>query len=204
MKQHPSPGFRALLRLAAALATLVSASVVAAPAMAHDSLSSTAPAQDSVITAAPATVSLTLSEPPINSESLSLSVITVKDGGGKTVSNGKVTVDGPRLSTAVATGSPGKHTVLWRAVSSDGHPIEGTFSFTVKPPASVATAPAASAAPSPATETAAPTAGATTPERVAPPDNSNAPLTLAIAGALLALAIGATVFFRRRHRNDSV
>ncbi|APX00461.1 copper resistance CopC family protein [Arthrobacter sp. QXT-31] len=202
MKQHSRPRFQAFFRMAAAAAVLLPAALVAAPAMAHDNLSSTDPEQDSSVAVPPATVSLTLSEPPINTESLNLSIITVQDGTGKTISDGKVTVNGPTLSTGVGPGSPGKHTVQWRAVSSDGHPIEGTFSFTVKTPAaSVATPQTVPAVPSASAVTTAPAAGGTTPERVPGPDNRNAPLTLAIAGAVLALAIGATWFFRRRHRN---
>ena len=84
---------------------------------------------------APETVSLTLSEPPTDSKSLNLSIITVTDGAGKTVSDGNVTVYGPTLSTKITAGSAGTYKVMWRAVSSDGHPIEGKYSFTVQAPA---------------------------------------------------------------------
>lgn len=119
---HARLTFKARLRLAAIAAILIPAATAASPALAHDSLSSTSPDRDTVITHAPETVSLTLSEPPADSKNLNLSTIIVTDGAGKTASDGKVTVYGPTLSTDLSEGSPGTYKVLWRAVSSDGHP----------------------------------------------------------------------------------
>ncbi|MCU1520159.1 MAG: uncharacterized protein JWN19_544 [Arthrobacter sp.] len=200
MKKTP-PAFRAWFRLAAVAAILIPAAVTATPALAHDSLSSTEPARDAVVATAPDTVSLTLSEPPLDSAQLKTSVLTVTDGAGKTVSDATVTVSGPTLSTKITAGEPGAYTVLWRAVSSDGHPIEGKYSFTVQPPAAetppVSSAAASSAAP--AAQSSAPAAAA--PDMVPPPDNSNAPLTLGIAAAMVAGALAITLFIRNRRKN---
>lgn len=188
------------LRLAAVAAIMIPAAAIASPALAHDALSSTSPAQDSVATTAPETVTLTLSEPPANSENLNLSTITVTDGAGKTVSDGKVTVYGPTLSTTLDPGTAGTYTVLWRTVSSDGHPIEGKYSFTVQP-AVGAGAPAPSAAPT-ASPSAAPSAAtAPAPTQVPPPNNDNAPLVLGISAAILAAAIGTGLVLRNRRNN---
>lgn len=192
---------RARLRLAAVAALLLPAALAASPALAHDALSSTDPARDAVVTTATATVSLTLTQPPTDSASLNLSVITVTDGAGTTVSDGTVDVDGPTLSTRTTPGSAGTYTVLWRAVSSDGHPIEGKYSFTVQAPASAATPePAASATPSMETG-AASAAPQTTANAVPPaprPNDENAPLTVGIAFGLLAAALGVTWWVRRK------
>ncbi|ADX75176.1 uncharacterized protein, copper resistance protein CopC-like protein (plasmid) [Pseudarthrobacter phenanthrenivorans Sphe3] len=200
MKLRPTYRFR--LRLAAVAALLVPAALTASPALAHDALSSTAPARDAVVTTAPDAVSLTLNQPPTESGSLNLSVITVTDGAGTTVSDGTVTVDGPTLSTKTAPGAPGTYTVLWRAVSSDGHPIEGKYSFTVQAPA--AAAPVASAAPSTeAAPSAAPTATSVANAMpTAPrPNDDNAPLAVGIAFGALAAALGITMWVRRRKAN---
>ena len=188
------------LRLAAVAAIMIPAAATASPALAHDALSSTSPAQDSVATTAPETVTLTLSEPPANSENLNLSTSTVTDGAGKTISDGKVTVYGPTLSTNLDPGTAGTYTVLWRTVSSDGHPIEGKYSFTVQPAVS-AGAPAPSAAPT-ASPLAAPSAAtAPAPTQVPPPNKDNAPLVLGIAAAILATAIGGGLILRNRRNN---
>jgi hypothetical protein len=187
---------RARLRLAAGAAILIPAAVAATPAAAHDSLSSAAPARDAVRTAAPDTVSLPLSEPPLDSGQLDTSILAVTDGAGKTVSDAKVTVDGPTLSTKITAGEAGTYTVRWRAVGSDGHPVEGKYSFTVQPAAGTPPAPATPAAP------ATPSAAQSTEfEPVPPPDNSNAPLTLGIAAAVLAAALAITLVIRTRGKN---
>lgn len=201
----PRSTYRFRLRLAAVAALLAPAALAASPALAHDALSSTAPARDAVVGTAPDTVSLTLTQPPTDSSSLNLSVITVTDGAGTTVSDGTVSVDGPTLTTKIAPGTAGTYTVLWRAVSSDGHPIEGKYSFTVQAAATVA-------APEPATSAATPTAEAAAPPSATPttanamppaprPNDDNAPLAVGIAFGLLAAALGATLWIRRRNAN---
>lgn len=195
------------IRLSLALAAgLLMPAAAAGPALAHDALQSTAPARDTTVTVAPETVTLTLSEPPTNSESLNLSVITVTDGEGKTISDGKVTVYGPTLSTKIAAGANGPHKVLWRAVSSDGHPIEGSFSFTVQDPARDAAGAAsgaatASTAPAPATST---TPAVTEVEPVQPPNDENALVMAGVAAAVIAALAGLLYLARRRRaRNGS-
>ncbi|MCD4850757.1 MULTISPECIES: copper resistance CopC family protein [Micrococcaceae] len=196
MKPHNPRRLR--LRLAIAAAFLIPA-FAATPALAHDALESTVPAKDTTVTAAPGSVSLTLSEPPLDTEQLNLSVITVTDETGKTLSDGKVTVEGPTISTAITAGANGVYKVLWRTVSSDGHPIEGNYSFTVQDPAQ-AVAATPSTAPTTAAETATSTpapAAQTAPEQIKP-DDSNAPVAVGIAAAILAVVAAAFFIIRRR------
>lgn len=187
------------LRLAAVAAIMIPAAATASPALAHDALSSTSPAKDSVATTAPETVTLTLSEPPANSENLNFSTITVTDGAGKTVSGGKVTVYGPTLSTTLDPGTAGTYNVLWRTVSSDGHPIEGKYSFTVQTAAGAGAAtPSAAPTVSPSASQSTAPAAAPAPTQVPPPNNDNAPLVLGISAAILAAAIGTGLVLRNR------
>ncbi|WP_144662926.1 copper resistance CopC family protein [Paenarthrobacter nicotinovorans] len=187
------------IRLALAAAILIPA-FAAAPAMAHDALESTSPAKDTTITTAPGTVSLTLSEPPMDATQLNLSVITVTDETGKTRSDGKVIVNGPTISTTITGGTNGAYKVLWRTVSSDGHPIEGNYSFTVQDPAQAITAtPPATPIPAASTASSATAAAETAPE--VKPNDDNAPIAGGIAAAILAVA--AAIFFiaaKRRNR----
>jgi methionine-rich copper-binding protein CopC len=194
---HARRTFKTRLRLAAIAAILIPAATAASPALAHDSLSSTNPAQNTVVTHSPETVSLTLSEPPADSKNLNLSTITVTDGAGKTVSDGQVTVYGPKLSTNLTEGSPGIYKVLWRAVSSDGHPIEGSYTFTVQAPAGQTSTPSTPSAAAPSASPAA----STTEERAEGPNNDSAPLALGIAAVILAVAIGAVLVLRNRGKN---
>ncbi|MCQ6273293.1 copper resistance protein CopC, partial [Pseudarthrobacter sp. R1] len=172
----PRSTFRSRLRLTAVAALLLPAALTASPALAHDALSSTTPARDSVVTTAPETVSLTLTQPPTDSASLNLSIITVTDGAGATVSDGTVSVEGPTLSTKTAAGSPGTYTVLWRAVSSDGHPIEGNYTFTVQAPAAT---PAPAVSPTASVQATTPSAAPQATDSAVPPaprpNNDNAP-----------------------------
>lgn len=43
------------------------------------------------------------------------------------------TLTGAVMSTPVEAGPSGQYEVLWRVVSSDGHPVAGTYTFTVEP-----------------------------------------------------------------------
>lgn len=189
------------IRLSLALAAgLLIPAAAAGPALAHDALQSTSPAADATVTSSPGTVSLTLSEPPTDSESLNLSVITVTDGEGKTISDGKVIVIGATISTKVSPGANGPHKVLWRAVSSDGHPIEGNYSFSVQDPAR--TASAAPVTPSPAPTSTPSAAGSTEFEPVKPPNDENALLTVGIAAAVIAALAGIIFLSRRKRARD--
>lgn len=201
---HPAQPPRGLrrIRLVLVLAAALLPALAATPALAHDALQTTAPARDSTVTTAPETVSLTLSETPTGGGEMNFSVITVTDSTGTTLSDGKVNVDGATISTAVAKGSNGPYKVLWRTVSSDGHPIEGSYTFTVQDPAQEKTAAApATAAPATAAPTATASAAAQA-QAVDPaprPDDTNAPLVGVIAAVVLAIA-GAAVFLSERAR----
>lgn len=168
----------------------------AAPAQAHDALTSTAPAKDETITTNPGTVTLTLSKAPLDAAALKTSVIKVTAPDGHVASNGEVTVEGNVISTAADIDHPGKYTVDWRAVSSDGHPIEGTYSFTF-----AESGPAAAAATSTPPAPQSPEAAAVTSPAAAQPagepasDNSG---LLIVAGVVILGLIGVIAYLMRR------
>ena len=78
------------------------------------------------------------------------------DASGADVAKGDVTVSGTTMRRAVDL-DQGSYTVLWRYVSPDGHPIEGTLAFEYRAAAPTST-PSASVTPTPST---APTPSAT-------------------------------------------
>lgn len=197
MKTPQIRSFRPLLALAAA--ALIPA-FSAAPALAHDALESTEPVVDATVAVAPSSVSLTLSNPPADSESLKLSVITVTDGVGKTVSNGQVTIQGPTLSTEITSGSSGQYKVLWRAVSSDGHPIEGNYAFTVQEPTQGATADVVPTTLAPAASAAESTDSGAAVEQPESPNAGGLVLAIGIPAAVLAAIIATMLIVRRNLR----
>ncbi|WP_445155351.1 copper resistance CopC family protein [Arthrobacter sp. Hor0625] len=133
-------------RLARCLATLATAALLmvpAAAAQAHDALETTDPANDSTVRTVPAKIGLTFDHTPVALGS----VVRVEDSTGTDQADGPVTIVDNHVTQAVKTDSPeGKYTVIWRVVSSDGHPIEGTFKFTAGASNTTA-APASSSSP---------------------------------------------------------
>jgi methionine-rich copper-binding protein CopC len=110
----------------------------AAPAYAHNYVVGTAPAAGSVVTEQPGVVSITT-----NDNLLDLS----GEGAGSAIQvsgpadapryfgDGCASIAGPTLSTDVQLGQPGEYTVVWQTVSTDGHSISDTFTFTWQPDA---------------------------------------------------------------------
>jgi methionine-rich copper-binding protein CopC len=98
-------------------------------AQGHDYLGSTAPADGATVQDPLASVSLTFSEPPLEGLNTG-SYISVVSANGETVSNDNVIIEGATLSVPVTFATPGDYTVTWQTVSSDGHPISGSYSFT--------------------------------------------------------------------------
>ena len=102
----------------------------ASPAFAHAALKVSAP-QSGATVAAPHDLSLTFSE------KVHLTAIKLTAGGkdvpGVTVAHGDAaatyTVPLPHLA-------PAKYDVRWSAIGDDGHPVNGTFTFTVSNTAS--------------------------------------------------------------------
>ncbi|RZS64436.1 hypothetical protein EV187_2823 [Agromyces ramosus] len=115
--------------LVAASAALVV--VPALPAAAHNYLVSSAPAAGAVLTEQPGTVSLETNDDLLEVEDGA--VIQVRGPDGRFYSDGCTAVAGPSAETKVVLGAPGEYTVAWKVVSTDGHPISGTWAFTWQP-----------------------------------------------------------------------
>src|SRR5690625_2915747 len=137
----------------AGLLTLLLALFLAPAARAHDVLIATDPEDSATVDGAPSAITLTFNNSPLDVGS----AIVVADSAGETVTEGPGTVSGTdvvlELDTELAAGD---YEVQWRVASSDGHPIEGTFGFTVEGAAE----PAQTPDPPAAEETGAPESGA--------------------------------------------
>lgn len=118
-----------VLALAISIAVLPQLSFSAANA--HSQMTSANPKQKSVITVMPKKVVLQFNEDLINLEPGNLLRIT--DPKGKAVHTGTATVFGNQLSVALRTSKVlGKYRVNYRAISADGHPITGSYEFTLR------------------------------------------------------------------------
>lgn len=180
--------------LAAALLTVATLLVPALPAAAHDELVSTDPSADAVLDALPDRITFTFSADILPDQGAT--VIEVTDSAGASLASGAPTVDGSTVTQTLTGSASGPVSVLWRVVSSDGHPIDGSFSFAV---------PAASPTPAPTpTPTSAPTPSASatvTPSAIADPvatpsdtEQAASPLPWILLAVALLAVVGALVY----------
>ncbi|MFS8044548.1 copper homeostasis periplasmic binding protein CopC [Rhizobium sp. BR 314] len=114
------------------LATLTASLALAGQAFAHAHLKSSAPAADSAVKQAPAELDLTFTE----SLNLKFSGATVTGPDKKAVKTGASSLMDSDKTLMVPVSdklAPGKYTVDWHVLSTDGHKTNGTYSFTVAP-----------------------------------------------------------------------
>ncbi|MCB2176968.1 MAG: copper resistance protein CopC [Actinomycetales bacterium] len=188
---------RAVPAAALALALLT---VVAPAAQAHDQLISTDPPDGAVLDTAPASVGLTFSEDVLD---ISTTVVVAgPDGSVPTTAS----VDGTTVTAPLPADLPdGAYTVTWRVVSSDGHPVQGSFGFTVQA-AGPGTSSTGGSGTTGTASAAPPTSGAASPSTSASatPQGTagTGPLGLVagIAGAGLVAALLVLLLRRRRTR----
>ena len=130
--------------IAVAVVLLGTALLGAGAASAHDAVESTSPAAGATVPTPPAAVSITLSNHPLTLGTQ----IKVSDPAGTDWADGPVEIVDNVASQKLKAGAPaGLYTVQWRVASSDGHPIEGTFTFTATGAATAGTAPASGTVP---------------------------------------------------------
>lgn len=179
---------RRLAVLTAALLLSAGGVLIAAPASAHDELVSTDPAADATLDALPEQLTLTFSGELATDPGAT--ELQVADAGGISLADGPPIIEGTTVTQSLAGAASGVVTVLWKVVSSDGHPISGQFAF------SVSTAPTPTVTPTPS-ESAAP-ADSPAPEPSDAPTVASADdgaLPWIIGGLLLlALIVGALIY----------
>lgn len=124
-RQWVTATFGLLATVAIALVALMATSTSSA---AHSQLISSTPSDTESLDTAPANISLLFNE-----DLLDLGQQIVLEGAdGVEIPTDEGTVDGPNFSTEILEElTAGDYTVTWRVVSADGHPISGTFTFTV-------------------------------------------------------------------------
>jgi copper resistance protein C len=178
---------RIIRLVAAASAATILAVLAGGPALAHNSLVEAVPKKDAVLKKAPAEVRLTF----LQKLDARFTTIVVTDAGKQKVPTGEPEAEGKTGTVTFAGELPnGDYTVAYRVVSSDGHPVQGSYKFTLASPDSAAPTPAA------APVTSAPAIVA---ESVTEPEEATAWWPFAAAFAVVALlGVGAVIAVRRR------
>ena len=205
-RSRTTPTLRHALGSLVGLATVLAGLATAAPASAHSGLTGSTPAEGAVVTSALRQVDLTFTEAPLAGLDAGLR-IEVRDQAGRDESTGDVTVAGTTMSKPVDL-SAGPHTVLWRYVSPDGHPIDGQVAFTVQAAETPVAEPTASSTATPSREArgSSGTSVTSTPTPVADradgtaDDGSPSALPWVIGGVALVVVLGVVAVLASRRR----
>ncbi|MGW2014484.1 copper resistance CopC family protein [Streptomyces sp. NPDC001927] len=194
---HPRTSASRTARVAARVLTVPLSAVLVwsatVPASAHTDLVSSTPEQGASLDAPPPSIRLTFSDEM--AERYAKVALTAPDG--TQAGQGGPEVEGKSAILAVKPGlGAGQYTVGYRVVSADGHPVTGSYSFTVKA-APTPSRSASTAVPRPSRSAPPPAAGGASSASVSAPV-----LALLAVGGALALATAAAVVWRRRRRHD--
>lgn len=183
------PAVRTAARTLVVPAALAALAVTAPRAAAHTELDTSSPGANATLAGLPPRVTLTFSD--AMTQKYAKVAVTAPDG--KSATTGEPQVAGKAVTLALNTDSPvGRYTVGYRVVSADGHPVSGSYAFTVKATDSPSPSPRA-------TELAS--ALARKPESNKAGEESSAlGVTMLIGAGVLAVAVAAAGGFVARRR----
>lgn len=105
---------------------------VAQPASAHNSIVSTSPAEGSTITEQPEQLVITTNDNLLDLGEAGQSnqiQVTGPDTQQLYYGTACAAVNGPALVMPLQLGEAGEYTVVWQLVSTDGHPLSGSYTF---------------------------------------------------------------------------
>ncbi|MEV2236794.1 copper resistance CopC family protein [Micromonospora sp. NPDC049891] len=199
------PSTAAVLAAALTAAALTVAALLIGPvqpAYAHNVLRKASPAQDAELKKAPTRITLEFMQ-KLNP---SFTTITLSDADKQQVTVGEPEVSGTKGTVSIdPTLANGVYTVAYRVVSADGHPVQGSYTFTVADPTATAEPSPSPSASEPAPESSAPpsvepsaTAVAASPAASGSSDGPGTTALLAGGGVVLVLVAAAAVFLLRR------
>ncbi|MCG5457600.1 copper resistance protein CopC [Micromonospora sp. PSH03] len=172
---------------AAVLAALVAVLIPASPAWAHNSLKTATPARDATVPSAPTEVTLEF----MQRLDPAFTTIVLTDAAKRKLPTGEPVVTGAKSTVQVTDTLPnGTYTVAYRVVSVDGHPVQGSYPFTVADPTSSAAPVADVSASAPAPSAAAGKSGG----------GPSAGLLVAAAALALLVLLTAGLLWRRAAR----
>lgn len=197
-----------VLPIAVATSLLAALLILASPlsASAHDGLIASSPEAGSTVETLPGELTLTFSADLITGDGATQIVVT--DANGEAVTDGDATVDGAIVTQPlIAEAAAGEYHVIWKVVSSDGHPTSDEYFFTVTTgsaaptPTPTAAAPSTSATPQ-VTETPAATT-TTAPDTDDSATSAPAIWIVSIIGVLVVVGLIVWLTLRARRRTAS-
>ncbi|WP_326564460.1 copper resistance CopC family protein [Micromonospora peucetia] len=195
--------------VAAALAAAALLLVPATPAAAHNTLRAASPADGAHLTTPPTRITLEFAQ----RLDPTFTTIALTDAVGRKIPTGAPAVDGTKGTVTIdETLGEDTYTVAFRIVSADGHPVQGSYRFTVA--GGVGAAPETTGASSAPQTGGAPVSSGGPTATAAATDSGAAPSTaaaatgsggfgagaaaLVAAGVLVAVVGGAALLLRRR------
>ena len=102
-------------------------------ASAHAEIAKTNPTKNATLNQSPKSVSIEFGETLLTLDGEKINSVKVTDSRGKRVDNSSTVVSGARATTKIkGTLKKGKYMVSYRVVSEDGHPVKGSYYFSVK------------------------------------------------------------------------
>ncbi|MFB8076943.1 copper resistance protein CopC [Streptomyces sp. NPDC056013] len=197
----PTPGRRAVRTTARTLILPLALTVswaAAPPAAAHTDLVSSSPARGASLDRPPTAIRLTFSDEM--TERYAKVALTAPDGSAADIADvAGLDVSGRTATLPVEPGlAAGTYTVGYRVVSADGHPVAGSFAFTVERPGPTPTSSPRAPSPAPAPPSTRPPSS----PRGSSPSEFPAVAALSVLGAAVVVTAGAVVVRRRRSRHD--
>ena len=117
--------------IASALLALATSFFAAPAAIAHDDVVSTYPSSGETVEAGLVGIEVLFSEDVMVSENNDGLEIRISDSQGNEQPVGCLSAAGAGLYSTASLAAAGDYTVVWRSVGNDGHPLEGTFKFSL-------------------------------------------------------------------------
>jgi copper transport protein len=102
-------------------------------ASAHAEIAKTNPTKNAILTQPPKSVWIEFGESLLTLDTKVVNTLTVTNSKGKRVDKSPTIVSGARATTKILGAlKKGKYFVTYRVVSEDGHPVKGSYYFSVK------------------------------------------------------------------------
>jgi len=102
-------------------------------ANAHAEIAKTNPTKNAILTQPPKSVWIEFGESLLTLDTKVVNTITVTNSQGKRVDKSPTIISGARATTKISgVLKKGKYLVTYRVVSEDGHPVKGSYYFSVK------------------------------------------------------------------------
>ncbi|WP_405961265.1 copper resistance protein CopC [Streptomyces sp. NBC_00024] len=189
---------RTAARVLVVPAALAALAIAAPQATAHTELVTSSPGKGASLAGLPPSVTLTFSD----TMTQKYAKVAVTAADGVPAAAGEPQVEGKTVTLALdAAATGGRYTVGYRVVSADGHPVSGSYTFTVKATAETPIPSASGREETAAQEgtAASPTAAPSPKASQADDESSGATVpVLAGAGALAAAGVVGAFMVRRR------